>query len=170
MRLQSVVLLTALVVPQGTAYALDVRQLVDKHVEAVGGRAKIDALVSLRVDGKVTFRSYGDLTVELLWSRTSKRPGMIREEASLQGLTAIYAFDGKEGWSIQPFEGRREPDRTSPDDTKDLEQQSEMFGPLAVAAQKGFTLEYLGTEDVDGTPAHKIKVVRKGPDTQYVFL
>jgi photosystem II stability/assembly factor-like uncharacterized protein len=58
----------------------------------------------------------------------------------------------------------------SADDAKDLEQQSEMFGPLVVAQQKGFGLEYLGTEDVDGTPAHKVKVTRKSGDIQYVFL
>jgi photosystem II stability/assembly factor-like uncharacterized protein len=170
MRLQSVGILTALFAQQSTAYALDVRELVDRHVAAIGGKAKIDALVSMRLLGRVTFRSYGDLTIDLAWSRTTKRQGMIREEASLQGLTAVYAFDGKEGWSIQPFEGRREPDRMSPDDSKDLIQQSESLGPLVEAQQKGFTLEYLGTEDVDGTPAHKIKVVRKTNDTQYVYL
>ncbi len=51
-----------------------------------------------------------------------------------------------------------------------LEQQAELAGPLAASQEKGFTLEYLGTEDVDGTPAHKIKVQRKSGDVQYVFL
>ena len=36
-----------------------------------------------------------------------KKPGMIREEGSIQGLTGVFAYDGKEGWSIQPFQGRR---------------------------------------------------------------
>src|SRR5688572_3715445 len=161
MRLSSVFLLIPLLSSPAGAQPIDVKQLTERHVEALGGRAKIDAIASLRLDGKVTFRSFGDNTLDLLWSRTTKKPGMIREEASLQGLTAVFAHDGKEGWSIQPFEGRRDPDRMSLDDAKDLEQQSESFGPLVVAQQKGFALEYLGTEDVDGTPAHKIKVTRK---------
>src|SRR5262249_49710297 len=31
-------------------------------------------------------------------------------------------------------------------------------------------VEYLGTEDVDGTDAHKLKVSLKGGDTEYVYL
>jgi hypothetical protein len=31
-------------------------------------------------------------------------------------------------------------------------------------------VEYLGTEDVDGTAAHKLKVVRKNGDVSFVYL
>jgi hypothetical protein len=35
---------------------------------------------------------------------------------------------------------------------------------------KGSTVDYLGTEDVDGTLAHKLKVVRKNGDVSFVYL
>ena len=35
---------------------------------------------------------------------------------------------------------------------------------------KGSTVEYLGREDVDGTDAHKLKVVRKNGDVSFVYL
>jgi len=35
---------------------------------------------------------------------------------------------------------------------------------------KGSVVDYLGTEDVDGTPAYKVKVVRKNGDVSYVYL
>ena len=41
---------------------------------------------------------------------------MIREEVSLQGLTGMEAYNGKEGWQVQPFAGRKEPERTSAED------------------------------------------------------
>ncbi len=40
----------------------------------------------------------------------------------------------------------------------------------SMRAAKGSTLTYLGTEDVDGTDAHKIKVAQKDGDTLTVFL
>ena len=33
----------------------------------------------------------------------ASRKGKVRQESSLQGLTSVQAYDGKEGWQIQPF-------------------------------------------------------------------
>ena len=109
-------------------------------------------------------------TIEASWAQVVKRPGMIRSEVSLQGLTAVDAWDGKEGWSVQPFQGRREPERTSPDDAKEMARDADLDGPLVDWREKGHRVEYLGTEDVDGTPAHKLRVTLKDGDTQYVYL
>jgi len=56
---------------------------------------------------------------------------MIRTENSLQGLTGIEAWDGKDGWSLDPFGGRHDPQRTPPDDAKSLAQAADLDGPLA---------------------------------------
>src|SRR5438309_10202892 len=58
----------------------------------------------------------------------------------------------------------------SADDVKALVEDTEMDGPLADWKTKGSTVEYLGTEDVDGTSAHKLKVVRKNGDVTFVYL
>jgi hypothetical protein len=36
--------------------------------------------------------------------------------------------------------------------------------------QKGHAVEYLGTEDIDGTLAHKLKITLKNGDVQYRYL
>src|SRR5712692_3885353 len=95
---------------------------------------------------------------------------MIRSEVTMQGLTAVDAFDGREGWSVKPFGGRRDPQRTSVDEAKGLAQDADIEGPLLGWRQKGHRVEYLGTEDVDGTAAHKLRVWLKDGDVQYVFL
>ena len=58
----------------------------------------------------------------------------------------------------------------SADDTKSLMEDAEIDGPLVDWKTKGSTVEYLGTEDVDGTLAHKLKVVRKNGDVTFVYL
>jgi len=95
---------------------------------------------------------------------------MIREEASLQGLTGVSAYDGKEGWQVQPFQGRKEPEHSSPDDSKGLAQRAEFEGPLVGWKEKGFSLVSLGSQDVDGTDALKLKLTRPSGDFEYVFL
>jgi hypothetical protein len=49
-------------------------------------------------------------------------------------------------------------------------EDAEMDGPLVDWQTKGNAVEYLGTEDVDGTPAHKLKVTRKNGDVSFVYL
>ena len=35
-----------------------------------------------------------------------KRPDMARLEFTVQGLTAVQAYDGKDAWQIMPFHGQ----------------------------------------------------------------
>jgi hypothetical protein len=145
--------------------ALD--ELVAKNVEAKGGAAALGALQSLKLNGKLLVNQG---QIELAYAQTKKRPNEVREESTLQGMTAVQAFDGKEGWQISPFRGRKDPEKMSADDMKSLIEDAEIDGPLVDWKTKQSTLEYLGTEDVDGTAAHKIKVVRKNGDVNFVYL
>lgn len=144
-----------------------VADLVAKNVTAKGGAEALHALQSVRLTGKMLVRG-GQL--ELTLTETRKRPGSIREEVTMQGLTAVQAYDGAEAWRIMPFQGRKDPEKMSPDDAKELIETADIDGPLVDWQTKGYTVDYLGTEDVDGTPAHKLRVVRKNGDVTMVYL
>jgi hypothetical protein len=146
---------------------MSVDQLVSKNIEAKGGAEALHALQSVKLTGKMLVNE-GQL--ELGYSQTKKRPGAVRTELSLQGMTMVQAFDGKDGWKISPFQGRKDPEKLSDDDTKSLMEDAEVDGALVDWKEKGSTVEYLGTEDVDGTQAHKLKVTRKNGDVNYVYL
>ena len=141
--------------------------LVNKNIEAKGGAGALRALQSLRLTGKLLV-DQGQ--IELTYVQMKKRPGEVRTEGTLQGMTQIEAYDGKEGWKISPFQGRKDPEKMSTDDVKSLMEDAEIDGPLVDWKAKGSTVDYLGTEDVDGTPAYKVKVVRKNGDVSFVFL
>lgn len=141
--------------------------LVAKNVEAKGGAQALAAVKSLRFQGKL-LANQGRL--EFTYVQIKKRPGAVREETSLQGMTRVDAYDGTEGWKISPFGGRKDPEKVSVDDAKALVEDAEVDGPLVDWKAKGSTVEYLGTEDVEGTMAHKLKVVRKNGDINYVYL
>jgi hypothetical protein len=173
MYLRSVVslILAAFLVP--TIFAQDknqptVDELVAKNIEAKGGGTTLKNLQTLRATGKLLVPIQGQ--IELGYVQTKKRPDEVRTEASLQGMTQIEAYDGKEGWKVSPFFGRKDPERMSADDVKALVEDTEVDGALVDWQTKGSTVEYLGTEDVEGTPAHKLKVVRKNGDVSFVYL
>jgi hypothetical protein len=144
-----------------------VNELVAKNVEAKGGAEALKSLASVKLTGKLLVNGG---RFEMAYSQTKKRPGEVRTEATVQGLTMVQAYDGKEGWKISPFQGRKDPEKMAPDDTKSLIEDAEVDGPLVDWQAKGSTVEYLGTEDVDGTQAHKLKVTRKNGDVSYVYL
>jgi len=153
--------------PESIKVPETVDSLVAKNTEAKGGAQALAAVTSLKLQGKMVVN---DGKLELGYLQVKKRPGAVREETTLQGMTLINAFDGTEGWKISPFQGRKDPEKASADDTKELIEDAEIDGPLIDWKEKGSTVEYLGTEDVDGTPAHKLRVVRKNGDINYVFL
>jgi hypothetical protein len=144
-----------------------VDELVSKNIEAKGGADALRALQSLRLTGKLLVNQG---QIELAYVQTKKRPGEVRTEGTLQGMTQIEAYDGKDGWKVSPFQGRKDPERMSADDVKSLMEDAEIDGPLVDWKAKGSTVDYLGTEDVEGTPAYKVKVVRKNGDVSFVFL
>ena len=150
---------------QTKAPSLD--ELVAKNIEAKGGEQALKALQSLKLTGKMIVNQG---TLQLAYEETKKRPGDVRTDLTLQGMTAVEAYDGKEGWRISPFQGRKDPEKMSADDLKPLMEDAEIDGPLVDWKGKGSTVEYIGREDVDGTSAYKIKVVRKNGDVSFVYL
>ena len=100
-----------------------------------------------------------------------ERPSAIRYEVQLQGLTRVQAYDGSQAWQINPFQGRKDPEKLSADAAKALgEDAADFTGALVGYQSKGYKLDYLGTEDVDGTDAHKLRVTRPNGDVAYVYL
>jgi len=151
------------------ASAISVDELVAKNLQAKGGIEAIHAINSLDLQGRMQF-SGGSFSLELGFHQMTKRGVGYRNEAALQGLTAITAYDGKDAWQVQPFQGRLDPEKLAKDQAKSLAQQADIDGPLVDWKAKGHHLEYLGTEDVDGTPAHKLKVTLADGDTQFIYL
>ena len=56
------------------------------------------------------------------------------------------------------------------DEVKDSEVQADMDGPLADYAAKGHKVEYLGSESVEGGPAHKLRVTYKNGNSAVMFF
>ena len=148
------------------AHAVTAEELIAKNLEARGGAAKLAAVKSMHSTGTVRLGGGQEAKVEAWAVQRAKYRG----DFSLQGMTAIQSWDGKEAWRVAPFQGRKDPQMMSADDYKDLIQASDIVGELSDYKAKGSTVEYLGTEDVDGTEAHKIRVRLKNGDNQLVFL
>lgn len=160
-------LITSIATAQTPAPSPTVDDLVAKNMEAKGGAAALKAIQTVRFEGTV-IANQGQ--IHLTYTQIKKRPGKVRTDAVLQGMTLVQAYNGTSGWKIYPFQGRKDPEKMSADEAKSLIEDAEIGGPLEDWKTQGKTLTYLGTEDVEGTAAHKVKVVRKNGDVSFVYL
>lgn len=158
--------LAVLALPGSQASAQTVDELIAKNVEARGGLEKMKSVTTLRMTGKMTMGPGMEAPIRL----ELKRPANIRMEFTIQGNTGVQAYDGKTGWSIDPFGGKQEAEPLSADDLKDVEEQSDMDGPLVDYKAKGNTVELLGKERVEGSDAYKLKITLKSGDVRYQYL
>ena len=145
-------------------------ELVAKNLEARGGAAALKTITTVAFKGTIRFP--GDLELDYAETRTRSGSGgsnAVRVDSTLQGLTLTQSYDGKSGWTINPFGGRRDPETMSADDARAFADSGLIDGPLLSSGSNGSRVEYLGREDFDGTLAYKLRVSEKDGDT-FVYL
>jgi hypothetical protein len=147
------------------AMAQTADELIEKNIEARGGLEKIQAIQSMRLTGTL---SVGDAAMPSLLE--VKRPNKTRLEFTVNGQTAVQAYDGTTAWAVVPFAGRAEPERMSAEDSRDMELQADMDGPLVNYRAKGHRVELMGLEKIADHDAWRLKVTLRNGDARDVFL
>jgi outer membrane lipoprotein-sorting protein len=146
--------------------AQTVDEIIAKHVEALGGMQKMQAQKTRRASGKLSLP--GGLEAPITMAQ--KRPEMFRANITFQGMDVVQAYDGKNGWQIDPTQGKKTSEPLSEDDLKDVQENADFDGPLVNYKEKGNKVELLGKEDVEGTPAYKFQVTLKSGDVKTIYL
>ena len=149
------------------AAAQDARSLLDKNLDARGGAAALSAIRNVRFVGRTIYP--GDF--ELAYKETRARvagAAADRVDLNLQGLDIIQAYDGHSAWKVDPTQGRRDAEKMSADEARELADAALIEGPLLSSRTDGSSLSYLGREDFDGTLAYKLKVTQKDGD-EFVY-
>ncbi|HLF82620.1 MAG TPA: hypothetical protein VI837_00435 [Blastocatellia bacterium] len=161
--LTSIFCLTFLFSVQASAQTID--ELIKKSLDAQGGIEKLKAVRSIKITGKIIQQG-----IEIPITIQQKRPAMVRVDVTFQGKTQTAAYDGESGWKTNPFQGSPDPEKIAGDELKELQEQSDMDGPLVDYKAKGHTVELIGKEDMEGTPVYKLKLTLKNGDVRNIYL
>jgi outer membrane lipoprotein-sorting protein len=151
----------------GAAQTAD--DIVAKSI-AAQGLEKLKSVQTRRMTGTMTFTVPGAPGMEAAIVIENKRPAKTRATLTIQGTENIQAYDGENGWTLMPAEGKPTAGPANPDELKDLRQQADMDGELVDYKAKGHTIELVGKEAVQGTDAWKLKVTLKDGDVQYQYF
>lgn len=147
------------------AHAQTADEIIAANAKAKGGMEKLKSLSSLKMSGKMTMGP-----IEAPFTIQKLRPENVRMDFTVQGMTGTQAYDGKTGWMVMPFMGKTAPEKMSDDMLKDIIDEADFDGPFIDYKAKGHKVEYVGKEDVEGTPAHKLKLTKKNGDESIVYL
>jgi len=151
---------------QAPAPAPTADEIVAKYVKTIGGMEKIEAVKTLTRTGK--FTGGGGFEAKVL--EQNERPDLVRQEFTFQGMTGVTAYDGKTGWKFEPWQGKKDPEPLGEDELKGIVEDSVFDGQLIHYKEKGSTLEFVGSEPVEGTDAWKLKLTLKNGDVQFYYM
>jgi len=149
-----------------TTAAQTVDDIVGRYLKAVGGMEKIQSVKSLRRSGKFI----GGGGFEGIILQENKRDASVREEFSLQGMTAVNAYDGKTGWKIEPWGGKKDPEALGEEEMKEIVEDADFDGPLVDYKRKGNKVEFLGMDKFEGTDTYKLKITKTNGDVFTYYL
>ena len=140
-------------------------EIIARNIQARGGLEKLRSIQTLRTTAQLLIFGFHAGYIE-----EKKRPNDVRESFALQGMTQLEAYDGKTAWQVNPFEGRKDPELLSADDSKPLIEDADIEGQLVDYKEKGSSAELLGHDTVEGTDCYKIKVTLKNGDIFIYYL
>ena len=141
-------------------------EIIARYVQTIGGMEKLEAIRTLRKSGSYTSGS----GLEAKVVEDSKRPDKVRQELILQGMAGVTAFDGKTGWKIEPWQGKKDVEPLGEEEMKQIVEDADFDGPLVHYKEKGNEVELVGKDEVEGTDAYKLKVTLASGDVQYYFM
>jgi outer membrane lipoprotein-sorting protein len=158
------ILLAALsVLPTLPVSAQTVDEVVSRHVAALGGREKLAALQTVYMEGVSVMQNGTEVSTKT-WKVKDK---LMRREVDFGMGNFSMVMTDKEGWASNPRSGGAF--EALPADAVSRQQtELDLAGPLVDYAAKGHKAELVGTEDVNGSPCHLVKLtLNSGKDITY---
>jgi len=159
-KIVSGIFLTAILASAIAAKAQTADEIVNKYIDAVGGKDKIKQITSLYMEGTVQVMGNDNPTrVTVLNGKGYKT------ETEFNGQKMVQCYTDKGGWAINPMAGGAA--EAMPDEVyKAGKEQIDIGGALYDYAAKGSTVSLLGKDD----GAYKIKLVTKDKDETTYFI
>lgn len=133
-----------------------VDDVINKYIEALGGKEKLLTLKSIRYTGNINIQG-NDVSIV----QTKLNLKGMRMDISVAGTENYQVVTPEKGIVFMPVQGMTEPSPMPEDQLKSGQNQLDVQGALLNYKEKGTAVELLGTEKLNGDDNHKLKVTFK---------
>jgi hypothetical protein len=148
------------------AHGQSVDDIINKHVEAMGGRQKIMSLSSALMTG--TFTAMGGTAINIVTTKKNMIGSRIDIEAN--GTNNYQIITPKNGWIFTPVQGDKEPRPLVEDQFKVGQVQLDLHGPFLNHKEKGIKIEMAGKDTVNGSVCNKLKVTSPNTNVTVYYI
>jgi hypothetical protein len=151
--LKRILMTAAIFLTAGLICAQDLDEVLARNYRTRGGLDKLQALQAWKMAGKITLPEQKlELPIEI-WQ---KAPDKLRVETTFQDMKiTLLAAEAQE---------------MPADQARRFREQAEFGNPLVEFKEKGYQLELLGQEDLDGKPVFKLKLIKAAGQEIYFYL
>ncbi|CAN5833189.1 hypothetical protein BH18ACI5_BH18ACI5_12930 [soil metagenome] len=131
------------------------KKILDRHLEAIGGRKALAALQSIHTVGAMTIPANGmSGTIEVF----AARPNKMLAKTTIAGIGEISeGFDGTHSWSVSPMTG---PMLATGEELAQKAFDADFDGSLNVASRYQ-SMKTLERTTFDERPCYKLSLIRK---------
>jgi hypothetical protein len=142
--------------------ARSVDEIINKHVEARGGKKKLNLIHSLYMEGiREVIRK--EISIQV----TKVHGKLYRNDFEYDGKRGFTEVTPGEGWAFIPRQSQKVESITG-DRLKTMQFELDIHGPLIEYASKGNKAERDGKESIEGKEAYKIKItLSNGKEVMY---
>lgn len=136
--------------------AQNVDDILASYFENTGGADAWNDLKSLKISASV---SQGGMDIPVDIYQTKE--GNLAYVANFQGMNMTFmAYDGETAWSTNQM--TMAPEKMPQEQTDNMKLQANDFpSPFMNYKEKGYTVEYVGEETMEGAKTHKIKLIQE---------
>jgi hypothetical protein len=138
-------------------------QLVEKYIEAIGGRATASRFASRHVTAEMSMPAMGMTMTMETWT---SRPNRMLSKVGMSGMTMASGFDGTVAWANSPMTGAKILDGAEFRQASDLANFDNNVDFTKVFP----TMETIGERTVDGKACWNVRMVSaNGTEVQNCF-
>jgi hypothetical protein len=143
-----------LLISQTRAQTAD--EIVNKYIDAVGGKAKLETLKTSYSEGEISIMNNpAPFLSSVIDGKAS------RSEMNFNGQKIINCYSVGAGWTVNPLAGITEPTPMPAEQVGMGAMTYDLKGPLYNYAAKGYILELAGKEKFNNADVFKLKLTTK---------
>ncbi len=141
-------------------------EVIDKYIAAIGGKEKMLALKTVKMDGSLSVQGFDVGVVTTIAHGVGSRT-----DISVPGMGEGYQImTPTKGWNFMPFQGQTAPEEATEEQVKAGQNGLDLQSPFLNYKEKGNTVELLGKEKTEGKDCYKLKLTNKFGKVTTVFI
>ncbi len=136
------------------SFAQTADEIVENYLKTIGGKEKLSKIKAIHIKAK-TITQGMEIPVNMFMTADGKQ----YMEFELQGKKLVQqAFDGKTAWHTNMMNMKNEKFDNETTENFKRNSKDEFPNPFLNYKEKGFKIELIGKEEVEGTETYKIKL------------